>query len=242
MKHAVYSATRNLYPDILPAMKSLVANSSVTDIWLLIEDDEFPYELPEFVHVRNLSGQTWFPPTCPNIKSAFTYMAMIRACYPEIFSDIGRIVQLDVDTVCVDDVDYLWEVDLDGKWIAWAREYLGTYDPFKHGEYYNVGVAVLNLDQMRADGAQEQLVNLVNTKKMWCVEQDAYNRLAWPDKFVELPTRYNECFATGYTEEPAIVHFAGTANWQGNVKVPRREYVRKYRDMTWEEVMELHHG
>lgn len=241
-KHAVYSGTRNLYPDMLPAMKSLVANSKVTDVWLLLEDDEYPYEVPEFVHVVNVASQPWFPQNGPNMKSQFTYMAMIRACYPEIFPDLHRVLQLDVDTVCVDDVDYLFDVDVSGKWIACAREYLGTYDPYKHGEYYNVGVAVLNLDQMREDNAQPRLVGVINAERMFCVEQDAFNKLAFPTKIAEIPTRYNECFVTGYTEEPAIVHFAGIQDWQGNVKVPRREYIRKYREMSWEQVMELHHG
>ena len=240
MKHAVYSGTRNLYPDIVPAVKSLIANSSVTDVWLLIEDDTFPYEMPDFVHFVNVSNQPWFPESCPNMKSQFTYMAMIRACYPEIFPDLEKVVQFDVDTICVDNVDYLWEVDLGECWLACAREYLGKYDPYKRGEYYNVGVAVMNLKQMRDDHAQARLVGLINAEKLWCVDQDAFNKLTVPAKMAEIPTRYNECFVTGYTEEPAIVHFAGVPDWQGNVKVPRREYIRKYREMPWEEVLRLH--
>lgn len=241
-KIAVYSGTRNLYPDMLPAMKSLIANSGVTDIWLLIEDDEFPFEKPDFVHCKNVSAQTWFPPNGPNMKSAFTYMAMIRACYAEIFPDCDKVVQLDVDTVCVDNVDYLWEIELGDAWLAAAREYLGTYDPFRRGEYYNVGVAVMNLKKQREDDAQLKLVEMINSMQLWCVEQDAFNYFCVPGKIVELPTRYNECFATGYSEEPAIVHFAGTPDWQGNAKVARREYVKQYRDMPWDEVLERHHG
>ena len=140
-KHAVYSGTRNLYADMVTAAKSLVANSSVTDIWLLIEDDEFPYELPDCrvtFHVKNMRGQTWFPPNGPNMTSVFTYMAIIRAAYAEIFPDIDRIVSFDCDTVCVDNVDYLWEVDLQGNLWAANHEYLGTYKPYGP-KYWNVG-------------------------------------------------------------------------------------------------------
>lgn len=241
-RHAVYSGTRNLYEDMLPAVKSLVANSSVTDVWLLIEDETFPFDVPDFVHPLNMSGQTWFPADGPNMKSQFSYMAMIRACYEEILPKVDKVVQFDVDTVCVDNIDCLWQVDLKGKWIAAVKEHLGKYDPFRHGEYYNAGVMTLNLKQMRADNAMQDLVNVLNSKKMMCVDQDAFNKFAVPDKVVELPVRFNECFVTGHTEEPAVVHFAGTPDWQSNVRLPRREYVKKYRDMSWDEVMELHNG
>lgn len=43
---AAYCGTRNLYQDMIPAIKSLLLNSNVDKIYLLIEDDEFPYPLP----------------------------------------------------------------------------------------------------------------------------------------------------------------------------------------------------
>lgn len=236
-RHAVYSGTRNLYADMVTAAKSLIANSEVTDVWLLIEDDEFPYELPDGpvrFHTMNMSGQTWFPPDGPNYTTVFTYMAMIRAAYAEIFPDLDRIVSFDCDTVCVDNVDYLWEVDLDGNWVGAAREYLGTYRPYGN-KYWNVGVCVYDLDRMRRENATERLVNMINTTKMWCVEQDA---LTSTKRVFTLPERYNESAATSYTDDPAVVHFAsfGT-DWHSSNKAPRKEYWRKYERMTWDEVL-----
>lgn len=235
-KHAAYSGTRNLYADMVTASKSLISNSTVTDIWLLIEDDEFPYYLPRGVtwHTMNMSGQTWFPPECPNMRSVFTYMAMVRAAYAEIFPDLDRIVSLDCDTVCVDDVDYLWECDVSGNWVSCTYEELGTYSPYGTA-YYNVGVCVYNLAQMREDDATRQMVDYINTTKLWCVEQDAFNFF---NRITPLPARYNESAVTEYTDDPAIVHFAsfGTG-FADNVKAPRREYWRRYERMTWDEVM-----
>ena len=42
MKVAVYSGTRKLYPYMAPAIRSMMANSSVDKIYLYIEDDQFP--------------------------------------------------------------------------------------------------------------------------------------------------------------------------------------------------------
>lgn len=43
MKTAVYTGTKNLYPHMIPAIKSLLFNSDVDIIYLLIEDDVFPF-------------------------------------------------------------------------------------------------------------------------------------------------------------------------------------------------------
>lgn len=234
-RHAVYSGTRNLYADMVTAAKSLVANSTVTDVWLLIEDDEFPYELPDIVtwHVMNMSGQTFFPPDNPNAKSVFTYMAMVRAAFPLVFPDIDRIVSFDCDTVCVDDVDYLWKVDLQGNWFAANMEHLGTYKPYG-SDYWNVGVCVYDLKAIREAGAAMRLVDKVNSERLWCVEQDA---IVSTGRVLTLPDRYNESAVTSYTDDPAVVHFAsfGT-DWHGRKDAPRREYWRRYEQMTWDEV------
>jgi lipopolysaccharide biosynthesis glycosyltransferase len=241
MKHATYSGTRNLYADMLTAAKSLIANSGVTDVWLLIEDDVFPYELPPIVdwHILNMSNQQWFGFGCPNLKTEFTYMAMIRACYAEIFADLDRILSLDCDTVCISNVDWLWSMELHGNWIAAANEHLGTYKPYG-SDYYNVGVALYDLAQMRTDNATEQLVHLINTKKLWCVEQDAFNYF---HKVEPMPGRFNESAVTGYSDNPAIVHYAsfGT-NWHAKNKVPRKEYYRLFNEMDWSQVARLHDG
>lgn len=46
LRVAAYCGTRNLYKDMVPAFKSLLINSNVDIIYLLIEDDKFPYPLP----------------------------------------------------------------------------------------------------------------------------------------------------------------------------------------------------
>ena len=68
-------------------------------------------------------------------------------------------------------------------------------------------------------------------------DQDAMNRLGYPRKILEIPTRFNECIVNGFTDSPAIVHYAGFRDAWNNPLAPRREYYAKYRDMTWEEAL-----
>ena len=237
-RHAVYSGTRNLYPDMVTAAKSLVANSSVDRVHLLIEDAEFPYELPSIVECHDVSGQKWFPKDGPNMTSWFSYMALLRVCYTKILPDVDLVLQLDVDTVCVDDVDGIWDTDLHGNWCAMVREYLGTFKPYGP-DYFNAGVALMDLELMRRVKADDMLIGFLNTRQVKYVDQDAFNYF---HSIADMDPEYNECFVTGYSERPAIVHYAGIKDWQESRRACRREYLKTYRDMTWDEALALHDG
>lgn len=236
MKAAVYSGTRNLYPDMVTAAKSLVANSSVEKVYFLIEDDVFPEKLPHLIETINVSKQKFFPRHSANFKTPFSYMSLLRVCYTKLLpQELDKVLQLDVDTVCVDNIDELWDIDLTGKWFAAVEEKLSTYKPF--GKlYYNIGVAMFNLDQIREEHADDMLINYLNTKKTPYIDQDAWNRYM-AERHVSMPGRFNESFVTGFSETPAIVHFAGFKDWQTTPRASRREYLKKYREMTWEDIL-----
>lgn len=235
MKAAVYSGTRNLYPHMVAAAKSLIANSSVEKIFFLIEDDVFPEELPPLIETINVSGQKWFPADGPNSRTIYTYMAMIRCCYCYILpEDLDMVLQLDVDTVVVDNIDELWDLEMDRKWWAMAEEKFTTHHPYGI-QYYNCGVAVFNLKEMRKYHVDDQMIKILNSEQLPCIEQDAMNKIGYPRKIMDIPTRFNESYVTGYTDNPAIVHYAGFRNCWENRQAPRLEYYRKYRDMTWKE-------
>lgn len=236
MKAAVYSGTRNLYPDMVTAAKSLVANSSVDKVFFLIEDNKFPEKLPPIIDTINVSGQKFFPQDCANIRTPFSYMSLVRVCYSQLMPELDKVLQLDVDTVVVDNIDALWDVNLKGKWFAAVEERLSTYKPFG-ALYYNIGVAMFNLTQIREEHADDLLIRYLNTINTPYIDQDAWNR-HMSGRDVSLPLRYNECFVTGFTEEPAIVHYAGHKDWQTTIKVSRKEYLKRYREMTWKEAMD----
>ena len=236
MKAAVYSGTRNLYADMVTAAKSLIANSSVDKVYFLIEDDKFPFELPEIIETMNVSGQRFFTKKGANYRTSFTYMSLLRVCYTKLFPNLDKVLQLDVDTIVVDNIDTLWDVDMTGKWFAACQEPLSTYKPYGP-KYYNIGVAMFNLEQIRKDEADEKLIDFLNKVEVPYIDQDAWNRYGIKNA-VDLETRFYESFVTGYTENPAIVHFAGIKNWQNNPIASRREYLKKYREMSWEAVLD----
>ena len=79
-KCAVYTGSKNIYEDMLVCSKSLIANSDVNKIYFLIEDDIFPFETPDdIIEPINVSDQEYFNFWGPNMKTKFTYFAMMRA-------------------------------------------------------------------------------------------------------------------------------------------------------------------
>lgn len=236
MRAAVYSGTRNLYPHMVVAAKSLIANSGVEKIYFLIEDDKFPDKLPPLIETKNVSGQTWFPKDGPNMKSQFSYMALVRACYCKLLPEtLDTVLQLDVDTIVVNNVDKLLDMKMGRKWFAACDEPNNNYwRPFGN-KYYNVGVAMFNLKAIRRCGVDDTIIKFLNEEETPFVEQDGWNKFSTAQEVIDLDTRYNESVPTGYTDNPAVVHWAGFKNWWDDPKAPRREYYKKYKDMTWEE-------
>lgn len=226
--NVVYSLTRNLYPYLMGAIRSLLDHNDDVMIYVMAEDDELPFEIPCPHEILNMSGQTFFPADGPNMKNGFTYMAMLRAATPLLIPE-DRAIQLDIDTIVCDSLRPIWEMDLSDKWIAWCPETFGKWKPFGP-KYYNFGVAVLNLRQLREDNAPAYMIRTLNTVQVPFIDQDIMNMFAVPEKSVDLPVRYNESFCCGQTENPAIVHFAGFPDWATNPDTPRWEYRARYAD------------
>lgn len=227
----IYTGSRNLYPYIHASLKSLLEHNKVDKVYLFIEDDEFPFDLPKNCEVRNVSNQTYFPETGVNHSSPFTYFCLLRVCLAEMLPNEDKIISLDADTIVNDSLEDMWNIDLTGKWFAMCPEELGKYRPFgKDQKYYNAGVALYNLKQLRKDKIVPTMVKYLNKVESLCMDQEAWNYFG-QDKAVILPVRFNETPFNGYTDHPAVIHFCGNKNWQRDKTMYRREYLDKYLDI-----------
>lgn len=221
---------------MVTAAKTLVKHSSVEKIYFLIEDDEFPEKLPSMIETINVSSQQFFPQRGANFRTPFSYMSLLRVCYTKILpKDVKKVLQLDVDTIVADNIDELWDVDLEGKWFAAVLEDKSRYKPFGP-VYYNIGVTMFNLEQIREDFADDLMIYTLNTRKMPYIDQDAWN-MYWQSKAVQIPGRFNESSVTHTSDRPAIVHYAGVKNWQNDPQIDRVEYLESARKLTWKEVL-----
>ena len=225
----VYAMTHHVYEQILPSLRSLAEHHPDARVFILAEDDGLPFELPVKAEIINIADQQWFPEDGKNYNTWFKYINLLKVRYPTILP-VDRAIHLDVDTIIWDDLTGLWETDLDGKWFGAVPEIQTWHRPFGK-EYWNMGVAVLNLAQMRKDGIEQTLQDLLNNEKLPFADQEAWNIVAHgTGKVVDLDRRYNEGIPTGYTQHPAIVHYCGYKDWWTNMRMPRIECLKKYRE------------
>jgi len=228
---AVYAGSRELYPFMTGSIKSLIKNGGVDKIYILIEDDQYPYPLPDMIETINMSGQNFFTPDGPNYHDKFTYLALCRVCLTKILPpEIETVLSIDCDTVVLKNIDDIWAQDLTGYYMAM------TMEPYKcrwEEKYFNAGVNLQNLKLIREDGKDDEMIRLLNTTKFDCVDQDAFN-IACKGKIMEMPGEYNH---NRWTVKPfrevCIEHFAGCGvrNWGCH------ELMQRYIQMSWKEVL-----
>lgn len=232
MRLAAYCGTRGIYDDMEAAAKSLVANSAVDKVHFVIEDAEFPRELPGIVECHDVSGQRFFRPDGPNMTSGYTYMAMMRIALCHVLPDADRVLSLDCDAFCVQDVTGVWDLPVEDDYMAASHEWHRTHNGLL---YCNFGVVLYNLAKLR-DGKADECIDVLNRRAYTWVEQDVCNYLC-QGRILDMPSRYNSNWWTDKNAPGArIVHFAGVAraDW-----ADRPEAVR-WRDMSWDEAMRLH--
>ena len=206
---AVYAGTRNLYEVMKTAVNSLLANTRMDRVYLLIEDDHFPYQMPDNVKAFNISNQKFFPADGANFKSKWTYMAMIRVAFSKMFPREKQAVWFDCDTIVDADIADLFGMNMEGFYFAGVREFRRKED------YINTGVLVMNLEEIRRDGIDDKLIAILNRKKLELPDQDAINQVA-KGKILFLDSGYNVCPFTEPPEKLKVYHYAAREIWDND--------------------------
>lgn len=228
--NVVYALTRNVYSWILPSIRSLAAHNPKARVFILAEDDALPFGLPMTAEVINVSKQQYFPKIADHRGEAFGgYINHLKVCYPD-FLPVNKVIHLDIDTIICDSLTDLWKTDVSGKWFAAVPENQTWYRPFGD-RYYNMGVALINLAQMRRDGAQAEMVRFLKEGGKPFADQNAWNKFgAELGKCTELPLRFNESKVTGITSNPGVIHYCAIPDWWVNKEMFRREYLETWRN------------
>ena len=197
MKSACYLATRNVYPWVVPSLTSLLANGGIDRVFILAEDADLGYDLPERVEVKDITGwrEQLLDPDGPNYHCRWTWMVMMKAALSKVFPEETRMLSLDLDTIVREDVSGLWDLDLGDVYFAGAREPFWTK---RYGrDYVNAGVLFWNLEKMR-DGTADRALAAMNRRKYTFVEQDCLNEIC-AGKIRVIDSAYN----AGDWTEPA---------------------------------------
>lgn len=210
-KIVVYAATRNIYQNVVPCVRSLAANGNVDEAVILIEDDEFPYELPEICRTINVSAQPWIDRNGPNTHKRWTWMVLMKAAITKILPECDQVLLLDCDTIVEHDLGELWDLNMCGFYFAAVKQHEehgdGRDGAFMQGDYFNAGVLMCNLAMLRRYNMDDQIIETLNTRNWDFNEQDAINKFC-AGRIRELPGRWNVSDYTVEDTETYIRHFA----------------------------------
>ncbi len=105
---------------------------------------------------------------------------------------------------------------------------------FRSDRYFNAGVLLVDLEQWRREGIQNQLFQraeqLFGKLHLW--DQDVLN-FGLEEKWSELPGHLNEPALEKWSEDARIVHFVGgTKPWMVVGRHPYRDEYQRYRSLT----------
>lgn len=225
----VYALTRNVYEWMRPSVTSLAEHNPDAKVFVVCEDDRLPFTLPINAEIINISDQTYFPNIGEHRREAFGgYINHLKVCYPDILP-VDKVIHLDIDTIICDSLEGLWNTNVENKWFAAVPESQTWYRPYGN-RYYNMGVALINLEQMRADGVSKMMMDYLLSTDQPYADQNAWNKFSYEKGMATtLPLRFNESMVTGKTDNPAIIHYCAIPDWWTNKSMNRSEYLEKYK-------------
>ena len=210
---AVYAGTKNVYPQMYTSLKSLLLNTEIDRVYLLVEDDSFPYPVPENVYLIDVSDQKFFAPGSPNFASPYSYMDLLRCAMSYILQNEKTVVWFDIDTIINEDISELFDTDMNGYFYA------GVIEPGKCKglfTYINVGVCVCNLELLRESGKEAEEIAFLNTYHYQWPGQDVINLLC-QGRIKQISSEFNGCPWVLPCTRPKIIHYAA---------IPAKDYVK----------------
>jgi lipopolysaccharide biosynthesis glycosyltransferase len=183
-----------------------------------------------------------------------------RIFLPDLLPAVDRVLYLDIDTIALDALEPLWEIDLADSYVAAVTNVFympshaqrATQLGIEPGDYFNSGVVLMNLDLMRAEGSSRALFEYAasHAAELAWPDQDTLNVVLGPRR-VHLHPRWNcmnsvlsfpwaaEVFGNAVVAEarsrPAIRHFEGpTINkpWHYGSESPMGDAYFEHRRQT----------
>lgn len=145
---------------------------------------------------------------------------LLEYVYPP---QVSRVIYLDVDTVLLESIHDLWELDLQDKTIGAARdELVKTFQTSWNGgivnykqlglagdsEYFNAGVMVIDLVKWRSEKVAENVVHCIEKNKAFANFPDQYGlNIVLNKRWLKIDVNWNYFSALPYHSGIKLVHF-----------------------------------
>ena len=163
-----------------------------------------------------------------NEKTKYTPYAMLRLLADLVPNMPDKLLYLDIDMMVAKDILDLYNIDIEEYEYAATKEFMGKF--FVKWDYINSGMLLLNLKKIKETKLFEKARELVRTKRMICVDQDALYKST--TKKLILPRIYNEQIRFN-KKDTVVCHFCKRLIWY---PFPR---IENYKQWQVEEVHKI---
>jgi lipopolysaccharide biosynthesis glycosyltransferase len=201
------------------------------------------------ISIRFIRVKQYFDTSKLFVDQHLSVETYYRLIIPEIMPDYSKILYLDCDMVVNHDVAELYDTDLQGMVIGaakdidvvgqvglnqndWRHYAVETVKLDKPYDYFQAGVLIIDLDQLRKLKSSDEMIKIAMSRKWRCHDQDVLNYVC-RNKVYYLPQKWNTLMSwrendgrsrmqimkmayrglyeeyLGARKDPYIVHFAG---------------------------------
>lgn len=179
-----------------------------------------------------------------------TMPAYYRYLAPDILRKEDKVLYMDIDMMCIDSLKQLYDINLDGYYVAAVEDYFVSrsddYPGFKEAigfapndKYANSGLQLMNLSKMRQDGIMSKFWKNIHHKSDIIpapfnifADQTVMN-ITFKNKIKFISEEYNVMTtALKYTKQKkaTVVHFTGPSK----PFTYRDQYSAKYNDIYYD--------
>ena len=116
--------------------------------------------------------------------SRVSVSSLLKFSIPDYLPQVKKVLYMDGDILVLKDLSDLFSTNIEGKYAAVISDgpkdfVAGGKKHAFYGEktYFNSGVMLLNLEQMRADGITERLIDYRLNEYNYFMDQDAFNQV-----------------------------------------------------------------
>ena len=179
-------------------------------------------------------------------RDYYTKTTYFRLFIPDLYPQYNKALYLDSDIVVLGDISRLYNENIEGKLVAaapddviqnskifqeYAEKVVGVSS---YKKYFNAGVLLMNLDELRKFKFQEKFLYSLETIKFTVAQdQDYLNRMCKGRvKIVDTSWDKMPIYANGQKEELNIIHYnLGYKPWHFD-NIMYEEYFWKYANKT----------
>lgn len=156
-----------------------------------------------------------------NTKDLYSKTNYYKLLIPEIFNQYDKAIYLDTDTIVLNDISKLYNIDIGNNMVGAIAdetvnsvpefiEYVNNYLGIKESRYFNAGVLIMNLKVLREEHFEEKFISLLKNIKFTVAHDQDYLNVICKDKVYYLPNNWNkmpfECNKIP-VEKINLVHF-----------------------------------